>query len=347
MNDDVQYCRQALPGVSRTFALGIELLREPLRDEVGIAYLVCRVLDTVEDTVTLPADDRANLLDRAATDLTDPDRAPACADDIERLFADPGLAGADHDLARSAGRVVRALHRLRPGAVVAMRTSVAEMGRGMAETVRRERDGTVLQLDTFGDLERYCYYVAGTVGHLLTNLFVLDRAGIDPGRERALRERAVSFGLGLQVTNIIKNVVDDIERGVAYLPRTLFERAGVELDTLVRDPDDPRGRAVVAGLVEHALGWLDDALDYTLALPRTETDLRLFCGLPLAFAVRTLAQAMRGREVFRESALKISRTEVRAIHERLRRIVGDDDALRDLYREEKARIADRLPPVRT
>jgi farnesyl-diphosphate farnesyltransferase len=347
MTDDVQYCRDVLPGVSRTFALGIELLRDPLRDEVGIAYLVCRVLDTVEDTVSLPADARAELLDRAAVELLDPGHAAGCATEIERLLADPALDGADHRLTRNTGRVVRALHGLRPGAREAMRESIREMGEGMAATVRRERDGEVLQLETLGDLERYCYYVAGTVGHLLTNLFVLDRPGIGPEREAALRKRAVAFGLGLQVTNIVKNVVDDIERGVAYLPRTLFERAGIDLDTLVRDPDDPRGREVVGGLVEHAVGWLDDALGYTLALPPDETDLRLFCGLPLAFAVRTLAQAVRGREVFRESALKISRTEVRAIHERLRRIVRDDEALRDLYREEKARITDRLPHVRT
>ena len=347
MHHDVQYCRDALPGVSRTFALGIELLGDPLRDEIAIAYLICRVLDTVEDTTTLAADIRADVLDHAALEFVESDRHEACALRIERLFADPTLDGADHALCRNARTVLRAFHALRPGARNAMRRSLREMGDGMAATVRRERDGTVLQLETFGDLERYCYYVAGTVGHLLTNLFVLDRPSIAPEIETRLCARAVAFGLGLQVTNIIKNVTDDIARGVAYVPRVLFERAGIELETLADAPGDPRGRAVVAGLVQHALGWLDDALEYTLTLPARERDLRMFCGLPLAFALRTLARAVATDEVFSEETLKIGRLEVRAIHARMDQVVADDDAIRRLYHEEKGRILDRLPRVRT
>ncbi len=55
LDEKVRYCRETLHGVSRTFALGIELLKMPLRDEIGIAYLVCRILDTIEDTTDLPA----------------------------------------------------------------------------------------------------------------------------------------------------------------------------------------------------------------------------------------------------------------------------------------------------
>jgi len=51
---ELAYCRRILPRVSRTFALGIELLGEPLRDITTVAYLICRILDTVEDTTSLP-----------------------------------------------------------------------------------------------------------------------------------------------------------------------------------------------------------------------------------------------------------------------------------------------------
>lgn len=347
MNEDLRYCRQALPDVSRTFALGIELLRDPLRDEVGVAYLICRILDTIEDTTDLPANDRADLLRRCATDIADPDRWPERAAEIERMFSDPALDGPDHALCREASRVLRVFHGFRPGARTAIAPSVAEMADGMAATVLRERDGEVLQLESLADLERYCYYVAGTVGHLLTNLFALDRAAIDDAVADRLRDREVAFGLGLQVTNIVKNVTEDIERGMAYLPRSLFERTGIELATLIERPDDPRGREVVGGLIEHALGWLDEALEYTLTLPTSERDLRLFCGLPLAFAVRTLGLAARGDGVFSERALKISRTEVRAIHGRLRAALDDESAIRRLYDEERERVASRLAKARS
>ncbi len=338
LHDDIAYCRGVLPGVSRTFALGIERLGEPLRDEVGIAYLVCRVLDTIEDTTSLPPVARAGLLDRSAVELAHPRLAGSCAEAIRALFAEPALDGPDHRLCRSADRVVRALHAMRPEAVDAMRRSLREMGEGMAATVRRELGGDGFQLDTMADLERYCYYVAGTVGHLLTNLFALDRPAIRGAVEARLRAREVSFGLGLQVTNIIKNVTDDVARGVAYVPRFLFDRAGIDLETLVADPADPRGRKVTAGLVEHTLPWLDQALEYTLAIPRSERDLRQFCALPLLLAVRTLALAAGSTEVFSEATLKIARDEVHRIDGTIRAALDDDDALRAAYRDESARV---------
>jgi farnesyl-diphosphate farnesyltransferase len=219
-----------------------------------------------------------------------------------------------------------------------MERSVREMARGMARTVRRELRGEGLHLETMEDLERYCYYVAGTVGHLLTNLYALDRQSITPEVEAELRRHEVAFGLGLQVTNIIKGVTDDISRGVSYLPLCLFRQAGITIDTLLSRPEDPRGREVVGGLASWTLLKLDEALEYTLALPVSEPDLRLFCGLPLAFAVRTLALALKSSSVFSEKVLKISRLEVAAIHRRMESILDDNRRIRELYREERALV---------
>ena len=334
---DFAYCREVLPAVSRTFALGIGMLRDPLRDEIGVAYLICRLLDTLEDTTGLPAPARAALLDRWAETFMDEAYWPALAADMERMFAAPALRGADHDLCRHASTVLRAFHALRPGARLAQSASIAEMARGMAATVRREMGGEGLRLRDEEDLKRYCYYVAGTVGKLLCNQWALDRPRtITPEVKAALDARAVSFGLGLQVTNIIKGVTDDIARGVAYVPQRLFDQAGITLDTLLHNPTDPRGRKVVAGLAELTLGWLDEALEYTLAIPAGEGDIRMFCALPLVFAVRTLARALRTTDVFSERVLKIGRDEVGAITSTLEASVGDAHELRRFYVLEKS-----------
>jgi farnesyl-diphosphate farnesyltransferase len=341
---NIRYCREALQGVSRTFALGIDLLEDPLRDEVGIAYLVCRILDTIEDSTELPATDRMELLDRVGLQVFDPDRYRACAADIENLFRPATLGGPDHDLCRNAGIVLSTLHDLKPAARDAMKIPVMEMAAGMSKTIQRELSGQGLHLQTMEDLEQYCYYVAGTVGHLLTNLYVLDRPAITRDIEQNLRRHEVSFGLGLQVTNIIKGVTDDIARGVSYLPACLFLQAGISIDTLLDHPEDPRGREVLAGLVEWTLEKLDAALEYTLLLPVTEPDLRLFCGLPLAFAVRTLGLALESSAAFSEQALKISRIEVRAIHARMKKILDDNDKIRSLYMKEKEAVLVRVRP---
>ena len=53
--DPLTYQSEALPGVSRTFALTIPQLPEPLRHAVGNNYLLCRIADTIEDEPTLPS----------------------------------------------------------------------------------------------------------------------------------------------------------------------------------------------------------------------------------------------------------------------------------------------------
>ena len=85
---------------------------------------------------------------------------------------------------------------------------VVEMTRGMAIYAHRPRRlGETSAPFTVPDLERYCYFVAGTVGHMLTDLFV-ERLGLSPALEVALRANAESFGVGLQLVNILKDLTD-------------------------------------------------------------------------------------------------------------------------------------------
>ena len=81
------------------------------------------------------------------------------------------------------------------------------------------------------DLDSYCYYVAGVVGEMLTELF----CGYSPAvaaAAGALRDLAPSFGQGLQMTNILKDFWEDRSRGACWLPQEVFARHGVDLAQL-------------------------------------------------------------------------------------------------------------------
>jgi farnesyl-diphosphate farnesyltransferase len=82
--------------------------------------------------------------------------------------------------------------------------------------VARVDDGE-LRLRDVQDLQAYCYVVAGIVGELLTELFLRERPGLAPAAGR-LRERARSFGEGLQLVNILKDSASDAVQGRIYLP---------------------------------------------------------------------------------------------------------------------------------
>ena len=220
-----------------------------------------------------------------------------------------------------------------------------EMAEGMALTVGRERKEGILRLNSRLELERYCYYVAGTVGRLLTFLFILDRDSLRGPAGGLLHAHTVDFGLGLQLTNIIKGVTGDFRRGAVYLPSEFLREEGLTLEELLANPDDPRGTKIARTLVKMAFSHLDGGFRYTLALPPEEDDLRLFCALPLFFAVRTLRKALVPGIVFSSQPIKITRAEVEEFRERLPEIIREDDALRELYRRERQSVLNLLNPI--
>lgn len=295
-----------LPGVSRTFALTIRLLPPGLEYPVLVAYLLCRVADTIEDSTTLGADDKVRLLGHLKQCLGDngPEAAP-----LRAAFA----AGTTDEevLAREADTVLREFRRLAPGQRDAIRPWVQEMCEGMASFVAAggsAGSGRLQMLASVEELERYCYFVAGTVGHLLTALFRLHDGAMSEDRYRRLDALATSFGLGLQMTNIVKDVADDQSRGVSFVPRELFETSGIRPEDFPAAARVGAAGRVMEPLIARARRHLASALEYCTTLPRRQYRIRIFCLTSLYFAARTLRLARREPSLLGgERKLKITR----------------------------------------
>ncbi|MFB6128786.1 MAG: squalene/phytoene synthase family protein [Halorhabdus sp.] len=58
---DAEWCYEAVQGVSRTFALTVEALEEPMASQIGLGYLLCRIADTIEDAGHIPPEEQASL----------------------------------------------------------------------------------------------------------------------------------------------------------------------------------------------------------------------------------------------------------------------------------------------
>ncbi len=286
---DREFCESALPRVSRTFAVSIRLLPPPLEHPTLIAYLLCRIADTIEDAPRLsPSEKRLLLRDwRGALD----DGAPA-PESLRAAFQAP--ATDEERLVHGCEHVLREFGALAVRQRTAIRPWVQEMCDGMAEFAGREPavpEPGLAALGTVSDLDRYTYYVAGTVGHLLTELFGLHALAARPSRLERLKALATSFGRGLQLTNIIKDVTDDRRRGWSFVPRQLCEVCGLRPEDLQDGRHRDGARRVMLSLIAKAKGHLSDALAYTTTLPRRQYGIRLFCLSALYFAVRTLRLA--------------------------------------------------------
>jgi farnesyl-diphosphate farnesyltransferase len=124
--------------------------------------------------------------------------------------------------------------------------------RGMASFVARESEGR-LGLRDVADLRAYCYAVAGIVGEMLTELFLLGRQQLTAVAAE-LRADASAFGEGLQLVNILKDSDADLREGRRYLPvgtdpARVFEMARVGLDAASRYCARLEAAGVERGLV--------------------------------------------------------------------------------------------------
>ena len=340
--EDWAFCKSSLEEVSRTFSRPIALLPGRLEVAVSLGYLLCRIADTIEDHPAVGADIRGELF-RTFLEILEGDRDPA---DLAKGFEPVPGEDAELVLARAMPTVMRVFRAQSPSTIAISTRWVAEMARGMDLYTRRQpQEDGFLALYTVSDLDRYCYYVAGTVGHMLTELFVdeMKANGMDErtasALEKKLRADAESFAEGLQLVNILKDVTDDRERKVSFIPRTSASAAGLEITDLVLPENRRRAHAAVAPLFDLARERLDGALRYALAIPKDEVGIRLFCLLPLWMAARTLVMARGNDAMFVAGApVKIRRDEVEALIQECLTNVSDDAALETryaaLYRED-------------
>jgi phytoene/squalene synthetase len=336
---DWEYCGRALEAVSRTFSKPIELLPERLREALTCGYLLCRMVDTVEDYPAFDNRERDELFTAFIAVLDGGLPADAFS---ARFLAIPG-DDPEILLAQSMPRVMRVFTTQDPATRDATTRWLSEMANGMRLYCRRDSPASLTTLNTFSDLERYCYFVAGTVGHLITDLFCDFLGGRSGALEHQLRARCESFGVGLQMVNILKDVTEDFARSRCYVPRQLCRAEGFEPELLLAVEHRQKAHRALARVFERAAEHLDDAFEYTLLIPAKEVQLRLFCLLPLWMAIETLLVAVGNDAVLiADRPVKIARDTVADIIEDCLRHAGDDASLRRHYASAVARFRERL-----
>jgi farnesyl-diphosphate farnesyltransferase len=199
---------------------------------------------------------------------------------------------------------------------------------------RREWRGDLARMENLRDLEEYCYYVAGTVGHLLTDLFLREIGSVDGARRREMRRNAERFGLGLQMVNILKDQTDDREEGWCYVPKLLAADEGLAVADLFDPEHRDAAHRAVEPIFDRAREHLDAALDYVFAIPPDDREIRVACLLPLWLAVRTLVHARGNDAMFEPGApVKITREEVESLAGDCMEHAADDEYLRRRYGE--------------
>ncbi len=326
LQDDIAYQNAILEDVSRTFALTIPQLPGMLCVAVGNAYLLCRIADTIEDEPTMSAEAKTAFGDRFVEVIAGTENVEDFARELGDCLSSSALP-AEHDLVRQSARVIRITHSLSEVKRQALKRCVRIMTRQMMEF---QQTAGLAGLADMPAMDRYCYAVAGVVGEMLTDLFCDHSPRIEARRD-LLMPLAVSFGQGLQMTNILKDIWEDRSRGACWLPRDVFAAHGVDLDAVAAGTDSARMMPGIRELVTTARHHLDGALQYILLIPSDETGIRRHCLWALGMAVLTLRRIHSAPSYARGEDVKISRRSVKAVILATNLTARSDIALRLLF----------------
>ncbi len=269
-----------LGSVSRTFALTIPLLPPDIEIVVGNTYLLCRIVDTIEDAAEISPVEKQGLsklfLDAVLDTIPVESFVRPCLEALR------GSANVDElDLIAHTPTVLRILHTLSNRDQAAISRCVSIMSEGMSHFHNRQ---TQEGLKDLAEFEKYCYVVAGVVGELLTTIFGYyspEFAKHISGHEKL----AIDFGQALQMTNILKDSPEDYVRGVSWRPAQMSQ----------------------AQLLKIAYNKLRDSLSYILLLPNNEVGMRRFCLLAFGLAVMTLEKIAKRETLSNKVEMKLSR----------------------------------------
>ncbi|MFC4987208.1 phytoene/squalene synthase family protein [Saliphagus infecundisoli] len=311
---DMEWCYEAVHGVSRTFSITVDRLEEPMARQICLGYLLCRVADTIEDAGHIPPGEQSRLLEQydRVLDPEDPTDAEAFVAEVGPWLPEPEERTEDWEVVARTPRVVATYEALEEEPREIMREPVRELVDGMAMFTRRYAEEGGLRLQTLEELEEYCWYAAGTVGTLITGLV---SRGASPERAATLRDNARSFALLLQLVNVAKDVEDDYhEENNVYLPAEWLEEEDVESEAVTDDANHGGVTTVIRRVAGRAEGYLDGAHRYLEAVPERHGNTLSAWAIPYLLAVGTLRELReRPEDVLREGDVKISRAEVYAL----------------------------------
>ncbi len=339
-----EYLDTRMNEVSRSFALVVPLLEEPLNHYIGAAYLICRVVDNIEDC----EQPFAWQMKRFA-EFRQLLHEPTCAREILAGWEGedwPGLTPEEKRMMGvKSGLMLWQIVALMPDKV---RLTIGRWALVMAEGMKSVNDPEqapvfttrqdVQVLSKEEDYNHYCYFVAGTVGHMVTEL-VIGHYRLNGQLPDRLLSNCEAFGRGLQKTNIVKDFAKDLDRGICYLPDRWLQEA--QYSPLALDGAPIEWSQMV---IDNVLDELRAATDYLLALPYEAEGYRMASLLCLLPAYQTLLlAAQKGPDLFTpKHRVKISREVMGQCLDDGRRLLTDNEGITEYSRRLEAEIRTTL-----
>lgn len=306
--------RDLLRQVSRLFYTTLVVVPANVRDQVSLAYLFARAADTIADTELIDRPRRLGFLNRLREQFLGEQLDWGQIRAIQQAVGPLQRDSAERILLERLDECFQLFLEFSPDDRRRVQRMMTTLTQGMEMDLNvfpgiSSTDLTALK--TFDDLDRYTYHVAGCVGEFWTSLMCAHREALANWNIQQMSEVGVRFGKGLQLTNIVKDIAHDLQKGRCYIPEMMLEEVGLRPLDLLDQNNVPRFKPVLSKLVRLAVEHLDQGWLYTMAIPRYEMRLRLSCMWPILSAGESLKLVMNSPDLLNPAVkVKIPRSKV-------------------------------------
>lgn len=287
----MRICFDLLDKTSRSFSSVIQELHPELLVPVVLFYLSLRGLDTIEDDMTIPLEQKDSLL-RNFHNVVDREGW---------TYDGNGPDEKDRVLLVQFNNVTEEFRKTKPTYREIIKDITQKMGNGMADFCRNA-EFNANGVDTVKDYDLYCHYVAGLVGNGLTSLFV--KSGL---ANPALKDRPhlqESMGLFLQKTNIIRDIKEDFNDKRRFWPKEIWSKHVTNFEDLFKPENRTAALNCSSEMVLNSLSHADECLFYLAGLK--EQSVFNFAAIPQSMALATLELLFRNPKIF-EKNVKITK----------------------------------------
>lgn len=241
-----------LKSVSRSFYLSLRFLPKSVRAELSLAYLLARASDSIADSATVDVSKRLHLLEETRRAL----RGEVAPDFFAKVAALPVDHAGEAILLQRLPECFEQFNSVEQHGKTLIRTVMSHILRG--QTLDLQRFPGALQTDD--ELEEYTFLVAGCVGEFWSEMLAwkVPQWATLPNDEMIALGR--TYGKGLQLVNILRDLPGDLQQGRCYLPgnEALIEKRN-RWATVANEWLDAGAR-----YVKHLNGW---RLRFTVDLP--------------------------------------------------------------------------------
>ena len=253
-----ELCRKETQKWAKTFYLGTLLLPLEKRKAIWAIYVWCRRTDEIMDSIEASTKSKDELADNLNK----------WEENTKNVFSGKVESELDAVLFDTIEKYPQTIE------------PYLEMIEGQRMDLNKFR------YDNFAELKLYCYRVAGTVGLMTQNVMGIDTAYTSaPWSDKPdPSEAAIALGIANQLTNILRDVGEDRQRGRIYLPQEEIVKFNYSEEELLRGVINNEWKSLMAFQLSRARDWFqksEDGIKWLSADARWPvwTSLRLYRGI--------------------------------------------------------------------